>query len=557
MDRLENKYPFILFLLWFVFFFLPIGNRGLWDPDEPRYLQVAWEMAKAKTYLIPIFNGELYSHKPPLFFWLTILMSKLSAFETASRYVSALMSLGTIFLTYLMGKRYGSRKIGFVAALILMTSGLYLWLSGTGNIDMTLTLFTTLSFFSFLRYEEDKKHLWILLAYISCGIGVLAKGPVALLVPWLSFLVWTIYNRYRNKEKVSISHLIWGPLLVLGIAALWVIPAYVTGGEEYTKLILIKQNLGRTVDSFAHQSPWYYYLINFTGIFAPWSLVFLAILFGLKKELKETQRLQRFYFIWFCTVFIFFSLLSGKRGLYLIPAYPAFSLFLAHMISRWEKRGETSFSLKLCVFLVFACGVLFFIFPSIIPFLKEKTALLSDVSFTISGWRLWAIYGIGVLPILMLWASYAKLKMQKNMEASMFFALSILLFLSIADISIIPNIDPLKSVKYFVDDMQGKISEDSTLAFYKDYSQSGWNFYLNRPVIPVVTSKQIKKRMNPPYDFVLKWKRVNGRTPILPGDNSPPKRIGNYEYKTVYVKNLGSKEYTLWELNPSRETEKK
>ena len=81
MERLIGKYPLIvLVLIWFIFIAGPIGNRGLWAPDEPRYLQVAWEMSRAESYLIPIMNGEIYAEKPPLFFWLTILFSKVTSF---------------------------------------------------------------------------------------------------------------------------------------------------------------------------------------------------------------------------------------------------------------------------------------------------------------------------------------------------------------------------------------------------------------------------------------------------------------------------------------------
>ncbi|MBW1846933.1 MAG: glycosyltransferase family 39 protein [Deltaproteobacteria bacterium] len=551
MNRSIDKYPIALFLLWFVFFFLPVGNRSLWNPDEPRYLQVAWEMVQAKAYLVPVFNGELYAHKPPLFFWLTILMSKISAFETASRYVSALMSLGTIFLTYLIGKRYGGKKIGFVAALILMTSGFFLWLTGTGNIDTTLTFLTTLSFYSFIQYGENKKWLWIFLAYLSCGVGILAKGPVALLIPWLTFLAWTIYKSHFKKEEVPYIHLVWGPFIAIGIAALWMIPACIAGGETYTRELLFTHNIGRTVKSFAHQSPWYYYILNFTGIFAPWSLVFLAAMFGIKKELKEDDEPLSFYLTWFFTTFLFFSMFSGKRGQYLLPAYPAFSLFLANIVNRWDRRGENSFSIRLIIFLILGIGVFVLLAPPFIPFFNKNLDLLADVSFSISGWRLWTVYSIGILSLIILWMSYANLKLKKYMEACMFFVFAVLLYLGILQISISPGIDHVKSLKYFSNEIKEVVPKSSTIAFYKKYSQRGLNFYLNRPVIPVVSHDQLQN-VNPPYDFILRERRNKGRKPIRLGEVSSIKMMGYNGYKAIHVKKIGSKEYTLWKLMPEQ-----
>ena len=86
MERAIDKHPLIiLILIWFLFIALPIGNRGLWAPDEPRYVQVAWEMSRSQSYLIPLMNGEIYAEKPPLFFWLTILFAKITSFENASQ----------------------------------------------------------------------------------------------------------------------------------------------------------------------------------------------------------------------------------------------------------------------------------------------------------------------------------------------------------------------------------------------------------------------------------------------------------------------------------------
>lgn len=137
------------------------------------------------------------------------------------------------------------------------------------------------------------------------------------------------------------------------------------------------------------------------------------------------------------------------------------------------------------------------------------------------------------------------------METSIVFALSILLYLGILQISIIPNIDPFKSVKYFVNDIEGKLSKKSTLAFFDDYSQSGWNFYLKRPVIPVVEPYE-GTNMNPPIDFAISESRHNVRPYMCINDNPPKEVIDYYGYKIVHKKRIGGKEYVLWELKPSR-----
>ncbi|HPQ39766.1 MAG TPA: glycosyltransferase family 39 protein, partial [bacterium] len=249
----------LIVVIWMSVFFLPIGNRGLWAPDEPRYTEVAWEMDRAGSLLLPIRNGEIYTQKPPFFFWATIAAAKITGFETASRRVSAVAALITLWIVYTLMGRFRNRRTAFLASMILMSCGLYMWLSGHGNIDVLLTMWTTAAFAAWLMYLDTAHSRWIGLAYVFCGAGVLTKGPVAFVIPWLSFLVFIAYMRAVKKEHLPWAHLIWGWLPVLAITAAWLIPACIAGGEDYTRQILFRQNIGRAVHSFAHRKPFTYY----------------------------------------------------------------------------------------------------------------------------------------------------------------------------------------------------------------------------------------------------------------------------------------------------------
>jgi len=59
-----------LFLFWGVLTSLSLTIRPLFPVDETRYAAVAWEMWLRNDFLVPYLNGEVYSHKPPLLFWL-------------------------------------------------------------------------------------------------------------------------------------------------------------------------------------------------------------------------------------------------------------------------------------------------------------------------------------------------------------------------------------------------------------------------------------------------------------------------------------------------------
>ena len=62
--------PWMWALLWGLPIVATLVYRPVLPIDETRYLSVAWEMWLRGDFLVPHLNGEPYSHKPPLLFWL-------------------------------------------------------------------------------------------------------------------------------------------------------------------------------------------------------------------------------------------------------------------------------------------------------------------------------------------------------------------------------------------------------------------------------------------------------------------------------------------------------
>lgn len=539
MERLLSKNPWIvLVLLWLLFIAWPIGNRGLWSPDEPRYLQVAWEMSQAESFLIPIMNGEIYAEKPPLYFWLTILFSKVTSFENASRWVSATASLGVILLTYFLGCISGNRKIGLTAALILMTCGLFTLLMSTGNIDTTLTFFTTLSLVFFIKWDREDKSTCLLLAYIACGIGILAKGPVALIVPWLAYIVWEVLKHFR-KEKGSFKHLLWGPLVALAVAGLWVVPACIVGGEEYTHTILFKQQAGRAIQAYVHQRPWYEYLLVFPLNALPWFVVLLGAVPVIKKLVNAKNRLIWLYVIWFCTVFIFFSLISSKRERYLLPAFPFFSLLLSYSLAYWSEHNKASKSIQLAGIITFIGIVGLMLFPVLLPFLKNNFPQLSIFPVAVNDWRLWALYGMGIVAAVIIIKGIGHARKRDHLFAGNLIAIAFLIIAAMGQVYYIPYIEPVKSARIASEKIKTLLPDDGRVAFYRRRFDNGWNFYLNRAQIPIVTNEEIQRKQ-PQYDvIILREKHMNQLKAVLNMEN----------YAIGDVVPVGSKNFVLLKYN--------
>ena len=86
--------------LWLVVMAAGLALRPPLPVDETRYLAVAWEMWRDGNFLVPHLNGEAYSHKPPLLFWLINLGWGIFGLnDWWPRMVAPLFGLGSLFLT--------------------------------------------------------------------------------------------------------------------------------------------------------------------------------------------------------------------------------------------------------------------------------------------------------------------------------------------------------------------------------------------------------------------------------------------------------------------------
>jgi 4-amino-4-deoxy-L-arabinose transferase-like glycosyltransferase len=327
----------VLLGLCFLVYFVNLNRWDLWNPDEPRYAQVAREMVQGGDWMVMHFNGRTYADKPPLFFWAIALSSFLwQGFSSfAVRFPSALFATGTVFLIFLFGKRFYGNRTGFFSGLILATSLEFAYLAVRANIDVTLTFFTTAAIFCFVSwyFNQDRKRarLPIYGFYGAMALATLSKGPVGFILP---LLVGSIYLLFQKDWKaVKEMRPVTGLILFLGMVLAWYLPAVAKGGPDYLRATLLQHSVERFATGWSHEKPFYYYLLRIPVDFLPWS-VFLpaAVIHGL--SLKDVEKkCYAFVLAWCVVTFIFFSLSKGKRGLYLLPLYPGLALLIGKLWS--------------------------------------------------------------------------------------------------------------------------------------------------------------------------------------------------------------------------------
>lgn len=326
----------VLIALAMVLFLTNLGGYDLWPPDEPRFAQVAREMLQSGDYLVPRINGQPYTEKPPVLFWMAAAFSLPigDVTEFTARLPLALGGIATVIATYLLARSLFDPRIAFWAALILITNHRIWWQARFGQIDMLLTAFVTLAILCFWQWHRFREHRWLVGFYLAMAAAALTKGPPGLVFPL--FLAIAFY--WRQKEERKKLHLVLGMALVLIIAAAWMVPARmaitvesgVSAGDGIAAN-MFRQTIGRFFLGISHaQWPWFY-LTQLPTELVPWSLFIPWTAYWVWTRRKESAEM-RFLLCWIVPAFIFFSICIGKRTVYLLPLYPALAILIARSV---------------------------------------------------------------------------------------------------------------------------------------------------------------------------------------------------------------------------------
>lgn len=338
-------------VLWLIGLTLLAGVAYLSRPamplDETRYLAVAWEMWQRGDFLVPFKNGEAYSHKPPLLFWLIHAGWWLFGInEWWPRFIMPLLSLASAWMTWRLARRLWPQRseTAQAAPLVLLSSFLWLLYSQALMFDVLIAACALIGLNALAEAALTGRRRWWAMFGLAVGLGVLAKGPAILvhLLPVALFAPW--WASHLNR---GITWPRWyagvglGLLLGVALALAWAIPAGLHGGEAYRNAIFWGQTADRMVESFAHRRPFWWYLAALPVFLFPW-LFWPRLIGALVRALRNdwNDGGLRFSLIWFAAALLIFSFISGKQPHYLLPEFPAAALLIAYALSRHPPSGR-------------------------------------------------------------------------------------------------------------------------------------------------------------------------------------------------------------------------
>jgi 4-amino-4-deoxy-L-arabinose transferase-like glycosyltransferase len=353
-------------LLCFMHFRAPLQ-----EPQEARYAEIPRQMLAEGSWLTPVLHGQPYYDKPPLFYWLLMASYTVcGVHDWAARLPACGVAWTCILLAYGWGRSALGPRAALLGALMLCLSPRFVQLDRMVTMDGLLCLCVIAAWAAAHRALcAARLHWgWWLLSALACGLGLLTKGPVALvlILPPLLALRWLDPTTARPGLRALAAYL----AAALVTAAPWFI-ALAGRDPDFPHYFFWFHHVQRYVEPFDHEEPFWYYLPELLGGMLPWTLLLPGLAWFLAKRrvgrfggslalsgVSSGGVRLRFLIVcsWWCL--LFFSLSGCKRAFYILPAMPPLALALGGYLdalvpvgSLWQLRSRPAYWLWLCTWL--------------------------------------------------------------------------------------------------------------------------------------------------------------------------------------------------------------
>lgn len=516
--------------------FSNLGATRLWDRDEPRNAGCAEEMIKRGDLVVPIFNDQLRDAKPALLYWL--IMSAYQLFgvsEFAARFWSAILAVGTALGTYVIGRRLFNAAVGLWGAVILSSSLMFGIAGRAATPDSPLIFCSTMALMLFVlgtmrpkREGQDVERAvdlrhpghwfprnWIVVAlmYAVMGVGILAKGPVGLIIPTAIIGMFLLIMRLPKRQRTSspetssaeesagsrrIGQLrscllsvgrTFAPLhflktcwymrpltslvVVALIAAPWFILAGIRTEGDYLEGFFVKEHFGRATQTFeSHRGSVLFYPMAILACFFPWSVFAVPTVAEVVARIRRLDAWRPGYIFLACWIGLYvgvFTLAQTKLPSYVTPCYPALALLTACFIYHWTRSTQLAPAwLSTLAFAVF--GLVGLAIAIGIPWAAGKYT---------PGEQWLGV--IGLIPLSGAIIAYALVRLKGRRSAAVAFGVSAVTFVVALFGGSMIRIDRHQENHRLLEAIRQQSDEPSIASF--GCLESSWVFYAKRPIL--------------------------------------------------------------------------
>ncbi len=385
----RTKNPSLTFALLGFFLFVPfLGGVHLFDWDEMNFAEISREMMLLGDYSRVHINFEPFFEKPPLFFWLQVACMKVFGVnEFAARLPNAIAGIITLVLLFNIGERLCSRRFGIIWAASYGGSLLPFLYFKSGIIDPWFNLFIFLGIWFFILFHWKKTdanpiHLqwskwgYLILGGVFIGLGILTKGPVALLLAGLVIVIhWSVT---RDLGFSNLGYLAVFSAIAIAIMGTWFGIETLRNGQEFVvEFIKYQWRLFSTPDAGHQGFPGYHMVVILLGCF-PASIFAFRAFFKMPNVKMEMHihDFKKWMSILFWVVIVVFSIVQSK-----IIHYSSLCYFPVTFLAAWTVealiREKIPLSKWMKIGLIFIAGV--FVFATLTaPFVGQNIELVQE-----------------------------------------------------------------------------------------------------------------------------------------------------------------------------------
>ena len=358
----DRQIKWLLFLLPLLAYVWNLGSVPLFDVDEGAFSEATREMFVRHDFLSTWLNGAPRFDKPILIYWCqAVFVWLLGPNEWAFRMPSALAAAGWSWATAMFVWEHAvperARDAAIFAATIVATSLGVLFIGHAATADALLNLLIALALFDSWRYLSTGKSTPLLRSYLWIGLGVLTKGPIALLIPGATTLIYCLFaGRFRDWLRSVFDWKGW--LIMLAVTVPWYAAALAIHGQAFIDGFLLKHNVERFSGSLeGHSGSMFYYVLIVPVLLLPWFSWLARTVFGARADMADP--LRRFLWIWAIFVIGFFSLSGTKLPHYaLYGCTPLFVLMAFKLDGLGNSRMAGRFAAMPALLLMCLCMTL-------------------------------------------------------------------------------------------------------------------------------------------------------------------------------------------------------
>ncbi|MDD5720756.1 MAG: glycosyltransferase family 39 protein, partial [Candidatus Krumholzibacteria bacterium] len=470
-----------------------LGDSSLWDANEAFYAETAREMLASGDYVNPSFNFRPRFNKPVLPYWMVAASYHLfGVSEGAERVPIALGGLILVATAFGLGRLVRSSDAGLLAAMVLATSPRFLMFALRIIIDVQLAMFAglTLLFFALAEARPDRRRRYLVLMYISAALGTLTKGPIAVVLPALVFLIYlALEHRLADLRRMMLPA---GALIGAAVVLPWYVLVYLQHGWDYIVSFVVGENLLRYAQTVGAQSRGVlFYPPVMIGDLLPWS-IFLpcALLAGVPRwscgapvgaGTEVSRRTVRLLVLWVAVIVVFFSFSRTKEDLYILPIVPAEAALIGGLLAAGLERSASAGAIRALGGMALAAGGLVALVGAgllgllVLPGRFPLDGLAAVSTFVTIGGLLTAWLGVRSRPFAAACALAASFA-----AASWCFVLATL-----------PDVERYKPVRPLAGAIQSRASDRAVVGYYR-FAAPSMVFYLRRSVLELSSPEEVE-----------------------------------------------------------------